>query len=200
MENRRDLTKELLASCFKELMLEMPFEKITIKKITDKAGLIRPTFYKHFQDKYEVLEWILQTEIYEGIQLMIKNHMELDALLLLCRSFEKEKRFYRRCLNMEESPNSFKNILTRYTKETLSALFEKRPATLNAANTALTQEMLAAYYSYGLVNVLIDWLMQPAEHSADELTDTFLFLFSHPITDFIPAPEEKAVSALKPPV
>ena len=38
----------LLAESFKELALKQPIEKITIKEITDKAGVIRPTFYKHF--------------------------------------------------------------------------------------------------------------------------------------------------------
>ena len=42
----------LLAESFKELALKHPIEKITIKEITDKAGVIRPTFYNHFQDKY----------------------------------------------------------------------------------------------------------------------------------------------------
>lgn len=43
----------LLAESFKELALKHPIEKITIKEITDKAGVIRPTFYNHFQDKYD---------------------------------------------------------------------------------------------------------------------------------------------------
>ena len=50
----------LLAESFKELALKQPIEKITIKEITDKAGVIRPTFYNHFQDKYDLLEWIRQ--------------------------------------------------------------------------------------------------------------------------------------------
>ena len=53
----------LLAESFKELALKHPIEKITIKEITDKAGVIRPTFYNHFQDKYELLEWIIDTQL-----------------------------------------------------------------------------------------------------------------------------------------
>ena len=41
---------KLLAESFKELVAVTPVEKITIKEITDKAGVIRPTFYNHFQD------------------------------------------------------------------------------------------------------------------------------------------------------
>ena len=47
---------QMLAESFKDLALRMPIDKITIKQITDGAGVIRPTFYNHFQDKYELLE------------------------------------------------------------------------------------------------------------------------------------------------
>ena len=46
MEDKKELTKDLLTASFRELVLQIPFEKITIKMITDGAGVIRPTFYK----------------------------------------------------------------------------------------------------------------------------------------------------------
>lgn len=49
---------QLLAKSLKEIAVRRPVEKITIKEITDKAGVIRPTFYNHFQDKFELIEWI----------------------------------------------------------------------------------------------------------------------------------------------
>ena len=58
----RNAIDTLLAESLKELTIKQPIEKITIKEITDKAGVIRPTFYNHFQDKYELLEWIIRTE------------------------------------------------------------------------------------------------------------------------------------------
>ena len=59
MHNRTNVDR-LLAESFKELAAGAPIDKITIKEITDKAGVIRPTFYNHFQDKYELLEWIIR--------------------------------------------------------------------------------------------------------------------------------------------
>ena len=43
MERKRELTKILLAESFKELLIKGSFDKITIKMITDQAGVIRPT-------------------------------------------------------------------------------------------------------------------------------------------------------------
>ena len=53
----------VLAESLKELAATKPIEKITIKEITDKAGVIRPTFYNHFQDKYLILYWIITNNL-----------------------------------------------------------------------------------------------------------------------------------------
>ena len=42
-EVKKELTKDLLALSFKDLIMKMPFEKITVKMITDGADVIRPT-------------------------------------------------------------------------------------------------------------------------------------------------------------
>ena len=55
-------TKKILAESFKKHLLKR-FEKITIKMITDDAGVIRPTFYNYYRDKYEVFEYILDEEL-----------------------------------------------------------------------------------------------------------------------------------------
>ena len=65
----------LLAESFKELAVKQPIEKITIKEITDKAGVIRPTFYNHFQDKYELLEWIIKAQLLDPIEPLVQNGM-----------------------------------------------------------------------------------------------------------------------------
>lgn len=54
MNGKKKDDKALIGESLKVLMRNHPFEKITIKMITDEAGVIRPTFYNYFCDKYEV--------------------------------------------------------------------------------------------------------------------------------------------------
>ena len=58
-------TKNAIAQGFKELMEKKAFAKITVSDITSKCGLNRQTFYYHFQDKYELLNWIFYNEAIE---------------------------------------------------------------------------------------------------------------------------------------
>ena len=82
---------QLLADSLKELAAKRPMEKITIKEITDKAGVIRPTFYNHFQDKFELLEWIIRTELLEPILPLVRSGMVTEAMVLLFTSIEQDK-------------------------------------------------------------------------------------------------------------
>ena len=61
------LTKEAIARAFTELLETRPIEKITIKDITDSCGINRQTFYYHFSDIYDLMEWSLNRELKKAI-------------------------------------------------------------------------------------------------------------------------------------
>ena len=52
------ITKKALAEALKLLMRKTPFSKLSIADICSTAGLSRRSFYRHFRDKYELLNWI----------------------------------------------------------------------------------------------------------------------------------------------
>ena len=99
-QNRTNIDR-LLAESFKELACQRPIEKITIKEITDRAGVIRPTFYNLFQDKYELLEWIIMEEVLTPIKPLISAGLVDEALLLIFTAIRQEAEFYKRASNLE---------------------------------------------------------------------------------------------------
>lgn len=179
---KRDQTKELLAACFKELMLKMPFSRITIRTITDAAGLIRPTFYKHFQDKYEVLEWIFDTEVAAGTDLLLEGGMELDAILMLFRSLEKDKAFYKKAYTIEGA-NSFREKITGYLYSTCLRLARRHPLYTKGELPALTYEVIARYHTSSLANLIEDWICGRIDCTADELYKAYLYLLENSAMD-----------------
>ena len=63
MKGRRQMalsTKQALAESFKRLLLKRGVEKITVKDIVEDCGVNRQTFYYHFRDIYDLMEWIFQ--------------------------------------------------------------------------------------------------------------------------------------------
>ena len=115
----------LLAESFKELAKKHPIEKITIKEITDLAGVIRPTFYNHFQDKYELLEWIIRTEILDPILPLFQGGFIREGFTLAFQNVEKDKEFYKKACKME-GQNSFRDISEQCIKELLCQFIKEQ--------------------------------------------------------------------------
>ena len=183
METKRDLTKDLLAGCLHELMLEASFDKITIKMITDRAGLIRPTFYKHFQDKYEVLEWIFEKDIAQNTNVLLGNHMEQEAVVMFCRCLENDRAFYRKAYQMEPAPNCFERILYRYVYGCFLSLAERFRIVSDPDYPLLTRESLAEYYTNGFIFAIRSWITGQSPVSAEKTAASILYLLSHSIID-----------------
>ncbi|MGK0389875.1 MAG: AcrR family transcriptional regulator [Maribacter sp.] len=66
-------TKEWLFLALVELSNEMDFEKITISRLTKKAGIARQTFYRNYADIKDILEERHQQIISKSIDLLMKQ-------------------------------------------------------------------------------------------------------------------------------
>ena len=54
-----NITKNALEESLKKFLLQKPLDKITISDLTTDCGISRMAFYYHFQDLYDLTEWIL---------------------------------------------------------------------------------------------------------------------------------------------
>ena len=182
--NKKDLTKELLANCFKDLVLARPFDKITIKTITDRAGLIRPTFYKHFQDKYEVLEWIFQTEAIDPAYELLKENKIYEAGVSFCRAIEDNRAFYRKVLKTT-GPNSFPEILHNRIYTAFMEFAEQIDFHIERKLPYLTKTRIARFYARGLSGLILDWLAEDSGVDAVSLFDAYRYLMVNSAVDLV---------------
>ena len=56
-------TKRAIMEAFIKLLGEHPLDKITVKDIVEECGVNRNTFYYYFQDIYDLLDQLFQTEL-----------------------------------------------------------------------------------------------------------------------------------------
>lgn len=61
------ITKRALEISLKKLLLQKPLNKITISDIANDCGINRMTFYYHFKDIYDLIEWICTEETARAI-------------------------------------------------------------------------------------------------------------------------------------
>lgn len=185
MEDDIRNTKVLISESYKKLVLLYPYEKITIKMITDGAGLIRPTFYNHFRDKNEVFEWILQEELVNILHSLINNKMEKEAIKMIFAYFGNNKELFRR-LFMITGQNSFEDVFEYSITGVFSHILENH-SNKNKKEIFLTQESISRYYGMGLVYIIKMWISdtkRPTMATPEEIYESYVFLITHSLLDY----------------
>lgn len=113
-----NITKRVLAEALKELMEEMPFEKINVGLICGRCGMSRQSFYYHFKDKYDLVNWIFDIEFISLVASRITEttvQAHADLIRQVCRHFYDDRSFYRKAL-MIKGQNSFSDHLREYLR------------------------------------------------------------------------------------
>lgn len=97
MNVRMTQTKQSLINAFFELVSQKDFEKITVADITKGAKVNRATFYAHFSDKYELLEYIMGDSASAAIVNRTSGVVKFDQdsinqlVLAVCDFYEQPK-------------------------------------------------------------------------------------------------------------
>ncbi len=155
------ITKHAIANGLKELTKKKSFEKITILDITKICGLNRQTFYYHFQDKYELVDWIYYNEAISLIinDLTFENWNE--KVLQMLTKMKEEDYFYENTLRVTQE-NGFRDYLFRIASELFCDIIGKI-----AENEEVTEDQIhfiAEFYAFGIVGIIISW----AQHGMKE--------------------------------
>jgi len=182
MQGRENIDS-LLAESFKALVLEESVEKITIKEITDQAGVIRPTFYNHFQDKYELLEWIIRTEVIDPVRPLILGGFVNESVILMFKNIYRDKSFYQRASRLE-GQNSFMELCQKCVEELLLELFQGQ-IEKNQPLKWLTAERLSRYYANSICYVIISWIRSGYSIDPAELSEIYEYVISHSIKNIL---------------
>lgn len=101
-----NVTKKSLAAALKTLAEDIPFSKITVEDICERCNLNRTSFYYHFKDKYDLANWIFDTEIAdlsaEFLADLERGYPDdWDMYLKLCRYLYDNRGFYSSALQVK---------------------------------------------------------------------------------------------------
>ena len=86
-------TVHMIQNVFLELLKEKPVAKITVKEICEHAEINRSTFYKHYQDVYDLMEK-LENEAVEAFEKLLDSYVQnetVPALVTLLTSLRENR-------------------------------------------------------------------------------------------------------------
>lgn len=185
-ETRKD-TKNQIINAFKQLLSTKPIEHITIKEITDSAGIIRPTFYNHFSDKYNVIETIIWEELLLPIKPLFVNDMIREGLTLLFSNIKKDDKFYTNAVKIE-GQNSFEFMARDAVRNLLLEVIKEKEVPIYTRYSWLTQNTVAEYTAYSMIYIAISWIKRDYVVTPTELSEIYVYLANHSVFDMFNEP------------
>lgn len=150
-----EITKKALATSLKKLLSKKELPKITIANITNDCGVNRQTFYYHFKDVYDLLEWIYLNEVIQSMDGKDTYDTWQQGFLSIFEYILNNKEFVKNTYN-SISREFFLRFIYDQTKELLKNIIEEKSKGLNVEEE--NKEFMADFYKYGFVGIVQDWI------------------------------------------
>lgn len=185
-----DTTDERIQTALLHLMNEKPLPEITIIAVADQSGINRTTVYRHYVDKYAILQKI-EDDILEDLsglkketyQVQTKEFVTGDGLFELLRAVNDQRDKISILMGKNGDPRFYERFIAFLTNRGLTTI-ESTPR-FNGLDTR-QKELLVQYISSALMGLIKYWLKHP-EMSVEELDTFFENLFKNGINSFTEA-------------
>ncbi len=150
-------TKLWIADALKRLLVKKPLEKIFVTEICREAEIERPTFYYHFQDKYDLMAWIFFQDA-DSTDLLSAASAAAGM-----NKMRQEMLFYRRAYE-DSSQNALWQYMLEYFADRYTRLAKEK---LGVEQIDTQTKYSIRLYCYGCVGMTREWVLQdnitPAE-------------------------------------
>jgi len=149
------ITEKALALSLKQLMKTIPLSKVSIQNIVDNCKLNRQTFYYHFKDKFDLVNWIYHTEVTECIANCRHYDNWTDGMhRTLCYLMENNT-FYINALNTP-GQNSFNGYFFEFSCELIMGVVNDLSLGRNISD--VDKKFIADFYTHAFVGVIVQWI------------------------------------------
>jgi len=149
------ITKKALAASLKHLLEQKPLSKITVTDITNDCEVSRHTFYYHFQDIYDLMEWIYQSEGEKALDGNITYDSWQQGMLQLFQYALDNKAIV---INTYRSirKDLLEQFLCRDTYRLLYQIIEEKSAGMRISEEH--KKFIANFYKHAFVGLILDWV------------------------------------------
>ena len=146
--------KSMIADAFIKLSGEKNIDKITVKDIVDECGISRQSFYYHFQDILEVIEWSAE----QAFQKLLEKNMAADDSEAVFHDFivasENANVLLHKLLHSQKRED-IERIMVRSIRTYLQELMTRRGRRI--ALPYEDMDIALNFCTYGIVGLLLEY-------------------------------------------
>ncbi len=173
-DQRVKRTYRELIKALEELLCETTLEQMTVKQLCDAAQIQRTTFYQHFQDMQDFLEWYIlqkQNEFHSLGTGSIPREKVSDVLIELAKSImnylKNNEKLVKNMMNTQINGKPLFDLYVSTCVEDLMRRLENVPELEESAGNTPVR-FLAEYYVGGMIAVFRWWIMHDKPYSEEE--------------------------------
>lgn len=173
------VTKRALEQSLKNLLLKKPLTKITINDIADDCGINRMTFYYHFKDIYDLVEWSCM----EDARRALENNKTYDTwqqgFLLIFEAVRENKPFIMNvyhCVHQEQ----VEKYLNPLVDNLILGVINEEAAGITVRDE--DKNFIAQVFSYVFIGLMIDWIKNDMREDPQQIVDRLAKLIKGSMT------------------
>ena len=175
-------TKLALEASLKKQLLHKQLDKITINDLTSDCGISRMSFYYHFKDIYDLVEWVCVEDGKRALQDKKTYDTWSEGLEQIFEAVLENKPFILnvyRCV----SRDSVERYLYRLTYNLLADVVEEKSDGIDIAQE--DKAFIAQFYKYGFVGMMLEWIDNGMKEDYKELVGKITTTLHGTITNSI---------------
>lgn len=161
-------TKRALEASLKKLLLQKPLNKITINDITEDCGVNRMTFYYHFKDIYDLVDWIMVEDAAKALEGRQSFENWTDAFLDILRQVQDNKVLVMnvyRSISREQVEQYLYKLLDPMLRE----FMERGMQGITVQDDDV--QFIVDFYKYALVGMALEWIRKDMKEDPVRMTE-----------------------------
>lgn len=162
------VTKRALEQSLKNLLLKKPLTKITVGDITDDCGINRMTFYYHFKDIYDLVEWSCLEDAKRALDEKKTYDTWQQGLLQIFKAVQENKPFILnvyRCVHREQ----IEKYLQPLVDQLLLNVINEEAAGITVRDE--DKQFIAQVYSYMFIGLMLDWIKDDMREDPQQIVE-----------------------------
>ena len=160
------ITKRALEESLKNLLLQKPLNKITINDIAEDCGINRMTFYYHFRDIYDLVEWSCLEDADRALNDKKTYETWQEGLINIFYAVLENKPFIMNvycCVHREQ----VEKYLSPLVDDLVMGVINEEAVRIRVRDE--DKEFIAKVYSYVLIGVMLDWIKDDMREDPKEV-------------------------------
>ena len=163
-----DLTRNAIASTLKSMLNEKPLSRITVSDISERCGISRMTVYYHFRDIYDLVGWVISSDIIRIISGRKTQDTWQEGFLSIFQEVERNHVFVlNACSSLTRE--QLERSLSEPVSSLISSVLEENPdaSKLNEEDAAF----ISSFFSYAFIGIMLDWIRGGMREKPEELVE-----------------------------